>query len=99
MITSWDDGIGQLKGNGVSWDEEDELYQNPVELRQKGQPVSRAGRGPLEWESTCCNARSIINIVASSSRPTWLPSRTLSIVRSWVALATESLGKPDLKAW
>ena len=34
IIKSWDDWIEQLKGNGVSWDEEDELYHNPVELRQ-----------------------------------------------------------------
>jgi hypothetical protein len=34
IITSWDDWIEQLKGNGVSWDEEDELYHNAVELRQ-----------------------------------------------------------------
>ncbi len=34
IIKSWDDWIGSLKGNGVSWDEEDELYHNPVELRQ-----------------------------------------------------------------
>jgi hypothetical protein len=34
IIKSWDDWIEQLKGNGVSWDEEDELDQNPVELRQ-----------------------------------------------------------------
>lgn len=34
IIKSWHDWIEQLKGNGVSWDEEDELYHNPVELRQ-----------------------------------------------------------------
>ncbi len=34
IIKSWDDWIESLKGNGVSWDEEDELYHNPVELRQ-----------------------------------------------------------------
>jgi dissimilatory sulfite reductase (desulfoviridin) alpha/beta subunit len=34
IINSWDDRIEQLKGNGVTWDEEDELYHNPVELRQ-----------------------------------------------------------------
>jgi len=33
-IQSWDDWIEQLKGNGVSWDKEDELYRNQVELRQ-----------------------------------------------------------------
>jgi hypothetical protein len=34
IVESWDDWSWQLKGNGVSWDEEDELYHNPVELRQ-----------------------------------------------------------------
>jgi S-DNA-T family DNA segregation ATPase FtsK/SpoIIIE len=34
ILRSWDDWIEQLKGNGVTWDEEDELYHNPVELRQ-----------------------------------------------------------------
>jgi hypothetical protein len=34
IIKSWDYWIEQLKGNGVSWDEEDELYHNPVGLRQ-----------------------------------------------------------------
>jgi hypothetical protein len=34
IITSWDDWIKQFRVNGVSWDEEDELCRNPVELRQ-----------------------------------------------------------------
>jgi S-DNA-T family DNA segregation ATPase FtsK/SpoIIIE len=34
IIRTWDDWIEQLKGNGVTWDDEDELYHNPVELRQ-----------------------------------------------------------------
>ena len=34
IIRTWDDWIEQLKGNGVTWDEEDELYHNPLEIRQ-----------------------------------------------------------------
>jgi S-DNA-T family DNA segregation ATPase FtsK/SpoIIIE len=34
IVRTWDDWIDQLKGNGVTWDEEDELYHNPLELRQ-----------------------------------------------------------------
>jgi S-DNA-T family DNA segregation ATPase FtsK/SpoIIIE len=34
IVRSWDDWIDTLKGNGVTWDEEDDLYHNPVELRQ-----------------------------------------------------------------
>ena len=34
IIRTWDDWIEQIKGNGVTWDEEDELYHNPLEIRQ-----------------------------------------------------------------
>lgn len=34
IIRTWDEWIDQLKGNGVTWDEEDDLYHNPLEIRQ-----------------------------------------------------------------
>ncbi|MBA3700715.1 MAG: DNA translocase FtsK [Planctomycetes bacterium] len=34
IIRTWDEWIEQLKGNGVTWDEEDDLYHNPLEIRQ-----------------------------------------------------------------
>ncbi len=34
IVRTWDEWIEQLKGNGVTWDEEDELYHNPLEIRQ-----------------------------------------------------------------
>ncbi len=34
ILRSWDEWIETLKENGVTWDEEDDLYHNPVELRQ-----------------------------------------------------------------
>ncbi|MBA3686067.1 MAG: DNA translocase FtsK 4TM domain-containing protein [Planctomycetes bacterium] len=33
IIKSWDDWIELLKANGHTWDEDDELYHNPVEIR------------------------------------------------------------------
>ncbi len=34
ILRTWDEWIDQLKGNGVTWDEEDDLYHNPLEVRQ-----------------------------------------------------------------
>ena len=34
IVRTWDEWIEQLKGNGVTWDEEDDLYHNPLEIRQ-----------------------------------------------------------------
>jgi len=46
IITSWDHWSESLKGNGVGWDEEDDLWHHPVELRQS----SRNGAGcPAVW--------------------------------------------------
>ncbi len=33
ILKTWDDWIELLKGNGLTWAEEDDLYHNPVELR------------------------------------------------------------------
>jgi hypothetical protein len=35
MVTSCDDWIEHFTGNGASWDEDDELSCNPVELRRQ----------------------------------------------------------------
>ncbi len=34
ILRTWDEWIDQLKENGVTWEEEDDLYHNPVEIRQ-----------------------------------------------------------------
>jgi len=41
VLKSWDDWIELLKSQGLSWDEEDELYHNPQSL---GTPGGMAGR-------------------------------------------------------
>ncbi len=33
ILKSWDDWIELLKANGLTWEEDDELYHNPVEIR------------------------------------------------------------------
>jgi Ftsk gamma domain len=34
IIRTWDEWIDILKENNVTWDEEDDLYHNPLEIRQ-----------------------------------------------------------------
>ena len=33
ILRTWDEWVDLLKENGVTWDEEDDLYHNPLEIR------------------------------------------------------------------